>query len=369
MSNLSRVAVPLCGVLIGSALLGAIALHEQAAALIAAPAVDPIEVSAVSATPAVDEIDAPIEVENVERVAPPIDRADPRQYGFVIEVAGTSYVQLTANADETAVKRGRARLVNEDGVYSAVAPIAVAQLPARLHDWIGKRVMVEGTCSAKVVGFARIARLAGDTAYAGIHGPDSDDDSPPATWTAGEVMDHGAPMLAAKLDGCHGTWARDAALPAAIPAIALPADPALVAAARTDLARTDAATATAAEWKQNWGDTDFGKHYAEARFDVRLVLHPATGERWLIAHASEDEGCGAPHLNLVGVYRVDAAGKLARVAAYDSEIQSIDALIDVDGDGRFELRAMSGFIADPALLDRDGSPLSGTSVPYFGCPC
>ncbi len=103
---------------------------------------------------------------------------------------------------------------------------------------------------------------------------------------------------------------------------------------------------------------------------MHVVLQPITGERWVFVHAHEGESCGAPNLNLVGVYRLTADGTPVRVEAYSSSISTIDALIDVDGDGRFEMRAMNGeLISDPALLDRDGSILSGTRLPFFGCPC
>ena len=130
----------------------------------------------------------------------------------MVEVGGATYVQLSTDAAEiAAAKSGRVHLApSKDSSHDASATVAAsAAARARLHDWIGKRVMVDGTCTANVVGFAKIARLAGNTGYARMD--DSD-----GTWTASDVMDHGAAMLAAKLDGCHGTWARDAALPAAI---------------------------------------------------------------------------------------------------------------------------------------------------------
>jgi hypothetical protein len=74
-------------------------------------------------------------------------------------------------------------------------------------------------------------------------------------------------------------------------------------------------------------------------------------------------------VNIVAVYRVTADGALVRTDAYDGEVRSIDDLVDVDGDGRFELRVSAGFIPDDGLIDLDGTGLSGTTVPYFGCPC
>src|SRR6185369_11640136 len=86
-----------------------------------------------------------------------------------------------------------------------------ANVPVAYRRWLGQRVTVDGTCSANVTGFAVVARLTGDTGYAGI-----DDEH----WTARNVLEHGHPMLAATLDGCHGTFARDAALaPVVIPKV------------------------------------------------------------------------------------------------------------------------------------------------------
>ncbi len=210
----------MCGVLFASSALGAIAFHARVSEAIAGPAIEPITVAA----PITAEI-AQVTTATTHQPALPIDRADPRAYGFVVEIGGATYVQLSTDDDEVSAPRtGRAHLAHDDGAFDAYASVAASQLPARLHDWIGKRVMVDGTCAANVVGFAKIARLSGDTAYAGVSGPDADDPHAPNQWTAATVMEHGATMLAAKLDRCTGTWARDAALPPAIAAIPLPSN-------------------------------------------------------------------------------------------------------------------------------------------------
>jgi hypothetical protein len=100
---------------------------------------------------------------------------------------------------------GRPRLVEDDGVQAAIAPVAQRAVPAGYAAWAGRKVKVDSTCEASVVGFAVVARLIGEPDYAGVD-----------AWDAASVMKAGHAVLAAKLDRCTGRLARDAALPAIV---------------------------------------------------------------------------------------------------------------------------------------------------------
>lgn len=345
MWNVTRLAVPMCGLLIGSSLLGAIALRERAA-----------QALPIASEPAISEPVAAVERATVTETAP-IDRADPRAYAFVITAGDASYVQLSTRPEDFAGTPGAARMVDEPAL-TVVAPIAGS---ARFQRFVGMHVLVDGTCEATVTGLVKISRLSGTPIYAGIDAGDG-------TWTARQVVEHGETVLAAALDRpCTGTWARDAALPPLLRGIEVPVTPALAAAVRADLLASEAATAPDADWAaQKAGDW---RASADLVVDTRMVVHPVTGVGWLFVHARVGGGCGGPNANLTGVYRIATGGAFVRTAAYSGELERIDDIIDIDADGRFELRTMTGFLANAMLTDADGTELEESVVPYFGCPC
>ncbi len=335
----------MCGVLIGSSLLGAIALHERAA-----------QALPIASEPAISEPVAAAERVTVGETAP-IDRADPRAYAFVITAGDTTYVQLSTKPEDYAGTPGAARMVDEPAL-TVVAPIAGA---ARFQGFIGTHVLVDGTCEATVTGLVKISRLSGTPSHAGIEGTDG-------TWTAREVVAHGESVLAAALDRrCTGTWARAAALPPLLRGIEVPVTPALAAAAGADLLASEEAKGPDADWAEqqagNW------RASADLVVDTRMVVHPVTGVGWLFVHARVGGGCGGPSANLSGVYRVATSGAFVRTAISSGELERIDDIIDVDADGRFELRTLTGFLPNPTLTDADGTKLEESVVPYFGCPC
>ncbi|MBA3539689.1 MAG: hypothetical protein H0T79_08660 [Deltaproteobacteria bacterium] len=114
-----------------------------------APAIEPV----VEPEPGDDSAD------DAMRGHPPIE--DPAELAFVFSVDGVSYVRLST--EESASARGDARLIEEDGVHAVVAPVATAALPANLWAWAGRNVLVDGTCHARVIGFAEVSRVTGES--------------------------------------------------------------------------------------------------------------------------------------------------------------------------------------------------------------
>jgi hypothetical protein len=177
------------------------------------------------------EAEADEEVEEIEveamRGLTPLE--DPAELAFVFSVDGVSYVRLSS--EDRALERGRARLIEEDGVYAVVAPVTAAAMPAELRAWAGRSVLVDGVCRARVVGFAEVSRISGEPSSPWRD--DMDEGDAPTTWTIESVTDTGV-VLAAELDGCTGTWARSTDYSPAAVAVKLEA-PDLEAAARKEL--------------------------------------------------------------------------------------------------------------------------------------
>ncbi len=322
----------------------------------------------VASKPAPQPLPAPQELAQISmpsetvvpsaRLVQPIEAAPPpptTQLLFVFTAGGDSYLRLDT-ADPEA-RRRHVHVVNDDGVTSAIATIDASDLTSEESAWLGRSVIVDSTCSAKVTGFATIARVTGDPVYASDHS---------GHWTAASVFEHGDMMVVAKLDRCTGTYARDAAL-APIIAPQLVTDPALASKARAKLLASDLA-ATA---KKAWADgQQTGDWVAAANFDTRVIRHPVTGVTWVSVHASDGFTCGGPEINIWGLYRVAPNGKLVTVQQRDlPEIGTIEKLIDVEGDGDLELIGQPFVEGDQVLTKANGDEISRMPLRFFGCPC
>src|SRR5438477_317145 len=102
--------------------------------------------------------------------------------------------------------------------HPAPAPAPKKVALAAVVPVVAPPVLADGTCSARVVGFAEVSRVSGEPPgteeyyyHDGEGDADGDDerknrDEPPK-WTIDDVRQHGV-TLAARLDGCGGTWAR-----------------------------------------------------------------------------------------------------------------------------------------------------------------
>jgi len=316
---------------------------------IALPAATPVEPESAIEAPAVV---APVAAPSPASVAT-TTALDAAQFRFVVRVDGASYLELPA---DDVTPHALPHFVMEDGVATAIAPLTPNEVPEALRRWQGRAVLVDGACRAHVIGFARIWRLTGDPGYAGIAGDH---------WTAAAVVEHGSPIVAARLDGCRGAWARDASLPPA--GLAQPIDaPALVAAARVDLLGGELAHDTQTEWAAAGLAGDWR---TEVPISALAARHSITGERWIVLHAKQGTGCGDHAVNIVAVYRANADGTITRIGARTAEIDSIEQLVDIDGDGTFEIVATENWGLDRTLIDLHGSTLSTLPLQFYGCPC
>jgi hypothetical protein len=280
---------------------------------------------------------------------------------LVFSAGGASYMKLADIGDghEIMPKHARPRRFTRDGVESAIAAVQAGDLPQAYRRWQDRPVQVDGTCDTRVVGFAVVARLTGDTGYAGIAD---------ASWTANNVLEHGSVVLAAKLAGCTGTYARDAALPGVVvPQFIANAD--LAAKAKAALIASQPAQDTQREYLEfdqsgNWWDSE------SARFETRIVRHPTTGVTWVSVHGTMEHGCGDPEVNVWGLFRVQPDRSLAAVQLRKlGDLWSIDQLVDLDNDGELELIGTPWLGLDTVVTRASGEELDRLALPFFGCPC
>jgi hypothetical protein len=343
--------------LVGAALVLALAALGAAAR---EPAV--VHVQPVSPAPVVvvfEALDAPAVAAPAE-VEPP--RAAPlagEEFGFVVSLDGISYMVLGRHHEPVDPRAARLAgdLVDPEG---AIAPVAPDSVGDDVSGWIGRSVIVEGGCEAQVSGLAVLGLMIGDTGYMAVS------EEPTEAEVIAQILDVSA-YLALELDGCEGTYARAGWLPGAVEAETLD-EPALARAARARLLGSAAAARAQTVWDEMYGEGRFWRSsYGE--LDVRVVRHPVTMERSVIVHAVFDQGCGGAGINLLGIYRVADDGSLITEREDEGDaLHAIDRVLDLDGDGRFELLGR-GYIADRVLRDAGGDDLHTLEIPFFGCPC
>jgi len=295
-----------------------------------------------------------------EQAAPLVD-----EIKLMFRAGGASYMRLAdVERDDAGAlgwpRHGRPRLVTEDGAQIALAEVHHEDLPAVHRAWAGRQVVVEGGCRATVVGFAVASRLYGDPGYAGLE---------KEHWDVAGVMQAGAQVLAARLDGCSGTYARDAALaPVAIPEPIR--DEGLAAAARRALLASPAAAEVAQGFEELRSTGIEGAWWQHAELSADVLRHPRTGATFVAVHASAEYYCGGPDINVWGLYRVGAGGALAPVHVVRLEqLRSIEKIIDVEGDGELELIGRTWPSDDVVLAGADGRALDTLGMHFYGCPC
>lgn len=326
---------------------------------------------AIGAAPAVaaqhvvfeDEATEPEAVDPTESIQSMGEIDDPADFAFVVEVGGATYVRLAADDDlGVEPKHDRAKLVVDDYVTSAISPLSPRDLPERLRSWKGRKLLVDGTCEAKVVGFVALARASGDPRYADDAGGDVDQ-----SWTIDNTISSGRTIIAGRLDGdCIGSWARAADRPDVGLAIALDDDK-LEAAARHAFFASEHAEEIAADWRKAKQQGDWRDH---ASLDVRVVKHSVTGERWAFVHARKSGACGEHEINVAVTYQLDEAGLPTEVTAGPLPGSTLEALVDLNGDGWFERVVIHEDDSDRSLTGPiDDAALAAIDVPFHGCGC
>jgi len=309
--------------------------------------------------PTVEDVD-PIDVDEAMRGHASI--TDPAEFAMVFAVDGTSYLRLSA--EERASVRGAARLVEHDGVFSVVAPVTTDAMPADLRAWAGRSVLVDGTCRARVVGFAEVSRVSGDAGPSWDYEEDKPVEAP--AWTIESVSESNV-TLAAKLDGCTGTWARAESYSPAAVAAKLD-EPALESAAIADLLAKTEDDALQANWQEMGGEGDWRD---AAEVVSQVYQHPLTNERWVFVQAWKSGGCGDASFSMMAAYRAREDGTVHRVADLDFGDEDLEQVVDLDGDGQPEL-ILGGGDNRSVLVDLANTRHESIDVPYHAqhdCGC
>jgi len=282
----------------------------------------------------------------------------PSTFHFVVSADDTSYLVL-ADVEKGAdlPPHGPLRLTGEESLPSVIAEVSEAHLPADLRAWSKRKVVVDERCHATVAGFALVVRLVGRPDYAGITGSE---------WTADTVFSAGHKVLAARLDRCKGTFARAAnAAPIRVPRPVVNKE--AMAAARADFLASDVIVQARAE--QIDAEVAGAREQVYAPL-VAAVRHPTTGETWISLHLRIGEaGCSDPQANVWGLYRVTERGVERMRLLQLAPQQNIDALLDTDGDGRFELLIQDDFGFSRELRSGEGEVIRRITMPIYECMC
>ena len=342
-----------------------------------APAAVSVEASAPE--PPAPEPPAPAVAEIVEARRPGPANAD---HVVVFELDGVSYAAVAridddadSDDDDRAALQGRTlaaiprhsslRYIGDDEYpTAAVAAIDSADLPADIAAWRGQRVRVEGGCEAAVSGFEVVSMITGSFDYMA-----EDPANATPAQRAQMVLEHGAPVVAAVLEGCTvqrgvGRWAE---LPAVIEAVAVE-DETIAERARSALLSSRAAKAaqkafeeteqTGAFWRSDYGS-----------ITTKVMRHPRTNTVYASVQAVFDFECAGAGINLWGLYEVDRSGSLKELRASDAGMLiSIERAVDIDGDGAFEFFAEE-YLSGHVVVTPGGDVLRSLEIPFFGCSC
>ncbi len=307
--------------------------------------------------PAIESAIEPMRVAELEVVRqPPPPPAPSTQLLFVFRAGGETYAKLSD--DEP--KHGKRKMITDEDGTSTVAEVDPANLPAKFRAWGDKTFTVDGGCLATVKGFAVVTRMEGDPGYAGL-----EDDK----WTVGTAAAAGTSQLAARLDvpkACtKPLYARDASV-APMAALETLDRPDLVAQARSALLATSAADDAQAAWAEH--ETGPWIEHAEVTSFTRR--HPSTGAIYVGMHASIQQGCGGPEVNVWGLFKVGRDGRLVTldVRKLDS-IYAVERILDVDNDGKLELLGRDWLGLSLVLTRADGEEISRLPMQFHGCPC
>lgn len=314
---------------------------------------------------------APAPTVHIEKLAiaigsPPPSVAEPevrparQELAFVFEVAGSAYMAI-ADADPEALGAPHMITAEDPGAMAAAAEVDVAALPAAVRAWQGRTVVVDGTCKARVVGFMAIGRVFAQWSLLGEDGKPARGDA-----LARMIFEGGPVIIAAKLDACTGSFARDAALPAIAMPPAIARDRAATARALAEL--RDLPEVKKAQ--RAWRDAGNAGHWLRDPFAIieqRAFRHPTTGAPMVSVHAQAEVGCGGVGINLWALFRI-RDDTLERVSVRDlGTIGSIEHVFDLDKDGDLEIIARDNG-TDLVLLS-SGTELLRLYHPFVGCRC
>ncbi|CAN5393168.1 hypothetical protein BH11MYX1_BH11MYX1_05560 [soil metagenome] len=290
------------------------------------------------------------------------------QVGFVISTSTGNWFVLPIDATKLAHREGQ--LEDLEGVQRVTESIRDRDLTPEMRAWRDVRVTVDGTCTDRLHDFALIAQLSGNPEY--VEAPDEAplDHMGQRLWTAKQVQAEGQTYVVAKLAHCTGTYARAASAPPTVAFSSVEHGPHLAQAEQRTL-RSDLAAHVKATFFEQSGDVkDVPAAWAEAAQVHSIeVTDPRTGTNWVSVHVHADFACGGPDLNFYDLYRVDGDQLVTVSEIKTDNLASIDALVDLDGDGVPELLGSGWLEPTRAFYSSEMETLVSYELPFFGCPC
>lgn len=323
--------------------------------------------------PVVDVAPAP-EVTRISSTAIMSNEAAPapsESVGLVFELEGARWMILDIDPSEILHHRAT-RLVgpDADNPFATIAVLAQGDQPTALRAWFNTDVIVDGTCKDTVRDFALISQLSGDPVYADEPGDETNGGR--GRWTVKSIAEHGTTVVAAKLSHCtEGSYARAAAAEPAVPFVAVD-DAGLGKRAERHLLASEIAKQARAELKAQYDDvvTDPAMSFDKVtQLSTIVTSDPRTGTKWVSVHAHAEMSCGGPQVNIWGLYRMDDSELVAVREQAGGELDSINALVDLDGDGIPEILGRGWINPTQAFYSQDLEPIVSFEVPFFGCPC
>ena len=129
---------------------------------------------------------------------------------------------------------------------------------------------------------------------------------------------------------------------------------------------SDAARTMQARWEEGDNHDAWSDHVP---ITTQVLRHPKTGVTWVVARAYQEHGCGEPDINLFGLFKVEPDGSLWWTHVRPFELDTIDEILDVDGDGDFEIIGRPWLGLDRVFETASGNELEHQVLPFYGCPC
>lgn len=360
----------------------------------AAPAMEPI----VEVVPQIVPIVAPIPY-----VAPvPVDdHAGAYAFAFVIDVPTPHVVLATAaelgegafEASMTGAPHYRGAPTDAFVDQPVWRDVDADRLPERARRAVGRHVRVYSAagrvCVARIGRPVAVSERSGSIEYIGEDEVTEIGEGADAIIDPASLWDDGRRLVVAPLEGAScegGIWARDIALSEALVYVAnqdpvAEQDGAAAAelpspVARRMVQRSSALQPIAAAFAEHV------RGFTDEAFTTRRLVDRLIGQRWIeptrggeldvfTTDGDEFGGCGGFDPAWAAI-AVDAEGAPGESVWADAQADYVQAVFDLDADGRPEVFAPSWlgpthvFTLEPDGL-REFAVL--TEVPYYGCPC
>jgi len=314
---------------------------------------------------------------------------DSKDFHFVIEENDEKYVVLSQTPEEEWTDTEHLELLHRD--VAVRAPAVMSAVPEALAAWKGAEVDLFGesgqSCAGRVGALYVLVRFqphfgmteswSGDPDF-GDEGPYTDEQVASSAWSIGGQT----AMLVARVEaddvGCDDPfWARAKGQPAPSIYESLPVDAELEAKVTTAFRKLPAYLAIQEPFAES-SEEEFASDkpelwdgYEDGVMEFSAFKDPKSGRKYVFVSVSAGYGCGDFYGALWSGWEVKGEGAKATLELVTDPDDPGDlflpaALIDLDGDGTFEL------LERERLLQKTEYGLTNTqdvAKPSYDCPC